>query len=237
MPIPLHPRCHALLPRPRPYYEDAHVSLYCGDCLQLLPLLPLCDALLTDPPYGIGLAKQGTVGTHRTPRSRRRGFNIRRCTQFRPVDWDDDPPPLWLMQMAMSRARWSIVWGGGHIGSMPRATCWLIWDKRNDGMSFGQAEIAWTNLRRSMRMFRWRWNGCLQEDMKRKEKRLHPAQKPVPLLEWCLSFLPGANSVLDPFAGAGSTLVAARRRGMRAIGIERSPHYCEIAARRLAANA
>jgi site-specific DNA-methyltransferase (adenine-specific) len=221
-----------------PVYRDDLVTLYNGDAAALLPLLPPFDVMVTDPPYGIKVAKRGSVGSDPGKNSRRTGWTgCARTTKFKPVEWDDEPPPLWLLQMAISRAKWSIVWGGGHVGGMPRATCWLVWDKRNDGTSFSDGEIAWTNMRRAVRMFRWRWNGALQEDMKRKEKRVHPTQKPVPLMDWCLSFVREAKTVVDPFAGSASTLIAARRRGMRAVGIERDKDYCEIAAARLAEEA
>lgn len=226
---------HRLFP---PIYQDAHVTVYHGDCLQILPLLPRADIMLTDPPYGIGVAPRGTVGSSAKPGHKRSSsWATAKCTTFKPVDWDDAPPSLWLMQMAISRAKQSIIWGGGHIGGMSRATCWLVWDKRNDGMGFSNAEIAWTNLPRAVRMFRWRWSGCRQEDMRRKERRVHPTQKPVPLMEWCLKFTRGAATVLDPFAGSGSTLLAARNLGMRAIGIERDLDYCRIAAARLSDDA
>ena len=99
-------------------------------------------------------------------------------------------------------------------------------------MDFSQAEIAWTNLPRAVRLFRWLWSGCRQEV---KEARFHPTQKPVPLMTWCLGFVPKAQTILDPFAGSGSTLVAAKLAGRRAVGIEMDQDYCQVAADRLRA--
>lgn len=162
---------------------------------------------------------QGTIS------SRRAGSRL-----YKPVTWDSAPPPRWLIDQACEKSRWQIIWGGGHIGGLPRATCWLAWDKKNDGLDFSQAELAWTNLPRAVRLFRWLWSGFRQEQ---KEPRYHPTQKPVPLMTWCLSFVPKARTVIDPFAGSGSTLLAAKLAGLRAVGIDMDLDYCRIAADRL----
>lgn len=218
----------------KPYYQDANCEIYLGDNRVLLPAMPDCDLLLTDPPYGIKVAKHGTIGSQAKRGHKRTGFAASaKLTEFGKVKWDDTIPPRWVLDAAMEKTRWQIIWGGGHMGHMPRATCWLVWDKRNDGVDFSNCEIAWTNLKRAVRIFRWRWNGCLQEDMKNKEKRVHPAQKPVPLMDWCLTMAHTNGTVIDPWMGAGSTLVAAKRAGLKAIGIEREEIYCELAAKRL----
>ena len=201
------------------YYEDDLTTLYHGDCRQVLPWLPDADLLLTDPPYGIGVCPKGTIS------SRRQGSR-----KYKPVTWDAAPPPRWLIDQACEKSKWQIIWGGGHIGGLPRATCWLCWDKKNDGLDFSQMEIAWTNLPRAVRVFRWLWSGCRQEQ---KEVRFHPTQKPVPLMAWCFKFVPKAKTILDPFAGSGSTMVAAKLSGRKCIGIERDLDYCKIAADRL----
>lgn len=204
---------------PRPRWTDGRISLYCGEAAQILPLLPVADLLLTDPPYGIDIAKRGHIGSN--------GRNYGR------KQWDRHVPPLWLMELAISRARQSIIWGGTYIG-LGRATCTLVWDKQNDGRKFSQAELAWTNLQSlATRMFRYDQQWARID----KVTRIHPTQKPVPLLEWCLSKAKGVESVIDPFAGSASTLVACMRLGLRAVGIEREPDYCRDAAKRLEAEA
>lgn len=201
---------------PKPFYKDAFITLYHGSAEQIVPLLPVSDLLLTDPPYGIGIAARGRIGNGKA---------------HTPKNWDAEPPPLWLMQMAVARAKSSIVWGGTYIG-LGRATCSLVRDKCNDGMSFSQAEIAWTNLEsKATRVFRRRVNAALK--VTEREERIHPTQKPVALLAWCLSKVKGCQTVLDPFAGSAATLVAARRAGLQAIGIERDHEYCRLAADRL----
>lgn len=96
-----------------PYYRKNGITIYHGDCRKIAPLLDRCDLLLTDPPYGIGVCPTGTIGDSRRKRARR----IALCTRFKPVTWDDHPPAPWVLQMLISRARWSVLWGGYRKGS------------------------------------------------------------------------------------------------------------------------
>lgn len=109
-----------------------------------------------------------------------------------------------------------------------------MWDKDNGENDFADCELAWTNLPKAVRRFRWRWQGMLQEDMGNKEFRTHPNQKPLALMKWAISQAPqDCKVILDPFMGSGTTLRAAKDLGRRAIGIEREEQYCEDAANRL----
>jgi len=116
---------------------------------------------------------------------------------------------------------------------VPPSRGWLVWDKVNGDNDFADCELAWTNIKTSVRIFRHMWNGMLRQS-ERDVKRVHPTQKPVALMTWCLSFAPESNSIIDPFMGSGTTLRAAKDLGMKAIGIEIEEKYCEIAAKRLA---
>ncbi len=206
------------IPRlPRPAWTNGRVTLYCGDAAQILPLLPPADLLLTDPPYGLNIAARGHVGGGGRAYGRK--------------SWDRQPPPPWLIWMALSRARRGIVWGGTYLG-LGAATCSLVWDKQNDGLKFSQAEIAWTNLpAKGTRLYRY------PQQWARKDKitRTHPTQKPVGLMAWCLAKAKGIRSVIDPFAGSGTTIEAALRSGISAIGIELEPDYADAACARLTA--
>lgn len=215
---------------PDPYYQDDLVTIYHGDCAAIVPLLFTFDLLLADPPYGIGESakkakKRGTTGF----RGKGAGPAARQWESF---EWDQEPPPDWLLRMLISRAHSSIIWGGNYFGLNP-AKCWLVWDKETTG-DFADCELAWTNLNKAVRKFTWRWNGLLQEDMKNKEIRVHPTQKPLPLMHWCLSHVPDAQTVLDPFMGSGTTLLACKQKGIKAVGIEMNEAYCKAAAERLA---
>jgi hypothetical protein len=107
---------------------------------------------------------------------------------------------------------------------------WLVWDKQQTMPSFSDVELAWTNLKGiALKMFRFCGAGLMAVE----KDRWHPTQKPIALLQWCLSFVPEAKTVLDPFMGSGSSLIAAKNRNIAAIGIEIEEKYCEIAAKRL----
>ncbi len=142
------------------------------------------------------------------------------------------PPPFWLFLLMCDKAKNSIFWGGNYFG-LPASSCWLIWDKDNTG-NFADAEMAWTNFNKAVRLKKHRWNGMIQENMKHKEKRVHPTQKPVPIMEWCLSHAPDAKTVCDPFMGSGTTGIACARKGLQFVGIEREEKYFDIACERIA---
>lgn len=210
----------------QPFYDRDGITIYNGDCRQVLPFLDRFDLLLTDPPYGIGEAKANNPSRSVLARSRDYGR----------ADWDDAPPAPWLMTMLASEFDRMILWGGNYYG-LPGSSCWLVWDKDNGANDFADCELAWTNLPKAVRKFRWRWQGMLQEKAgDKKEVRVHPTQKPLALMKWCLGLVPDAKSVLDPFMGSGTTLVAAKQLGLRAVGIEINADYCAAAVERLRQN-
>ncbi len=207
-----------------PYYDEDGITIYNADCKQVLPFLSRVDVLLTDPPYGIDADNRDRIlsrGKLATPRD------------YGESNWDKEPPPRWFLEAAQDTAQVAILWGGNYYG-LPASSCWLVWDKDNGTNDFADCELAWTNMNRAVRKFKWRWNGMIQEQMgDKKENRVHPTQKPLALMRWCLSLVPEAQTVLDPFMGSGTTLVAARLEGRKAIGIEISERYCEAAVKRL----
>lgn len=206
-----------------PFYDRDGITIYNADCRQVLPFLDRFDLLLTDPPYGIGAAKRATFATDRMMTGKKYAVG----------DWDDAPPKRWVIEAAQEVSETAILWGGNYFEGLPPSSCWLVWDKDNSG-NFADCELAWTNMPKAVRKFRWRWNGMLQENAgDKKEHRVHPTQKPLALMKWCCSLLPDAKSVVDPFMGSGTTLVAAKLLGLRAVGIEINREYCEAAVRRL----
>lgn len=206
-----------------PYYQDAAVTLYCGDCREVLPGLELDGAVvLTDPQYGID---------HPTDYASRGRGKLAACTDYPRIHGDNKPfDPAIILTLA----RPSIIWGANHFASrLPDSGGWLVWDKeRPDDLDQATCELAWTNCVKGVRRFRWLWNGMMRAS---KEALVHPTQKPEALMKWCLTlrWVP-SGLVLDPFAGSGTTLRAAKDLGRRAIGIEIEERYCEIAAKRLA---
>ena len=193
----------------KPYFEDEQTTIYNGDCREILPHLGRFDLLLTDPPYGIDV---GSMGMGKGAKASR----------FEPFDWDKEKPD---MQLVIQSCQDWIVWGGNYFG-WAESPCVLIWDKVQE-FSGADFELAATSLNMPSKAFR----------MSRVEAygkgKQHPTQKPVGLMQWCLSFAPDASTVLDPFMGSGTTLLAAKLEGRRAIGIEKNREYCDIAVERL----
>ena len=188
-------------------------TLYLGDCLEILPTLGKVDAVITDPPYGMN-ALDGS----RTARIY--GINRR-------DNWDCKKPDGRVFRSMLSMSKEQIIWGYNYFAAELKATkCFLVWNKPSmvgmKTMAFG--EIAFTNLSAPAKIFT-----CESE----KTNREHPTQKPLPLMQWCLGFLPAAETILDPFMGSGTTGVACANLGRKFIGIEIEPKYFDIACRRI----
>jgi DNA modification methylase len=208
----------------KPYYQDDYVTIYHGDCREILPSLPKVDLVLTDPPYGIGESSK---------KHESRG-KLCKAGGYGQSDWDDEPisQSLWN-DIAFNYSDYSIVWGGNFYNT-PASSCWLVWDKDNGSNDFADCELAWTNIKCAVRKLRYRWNGMLQEPGKPHEKRQHPTQKPLLVMSWAISKSPKSQTILDPFMGSGTTLRAAKDLRRKAIGIEIEEKYCEISAKRMA---
>jgi DNA modification methylase len=189
--------------------------------LEVLPKLEPVDAVVTDPPYGIGEA----AGKNKS-RSK-----LAVSADYGNDSWDNAPVSDELMAMVVAAGHKACIWGGNYYNLGPSPS-WLVWDKENGASDFADCELAWTNYGGAVRMKRHRWNGMLR---KGKEKRLgHPTQKPLAVMVWAIELCPGSpQTILDPFMGSGTTLRAAKDLGRRAIGIELEERYCEMAAQRL----
>lgn len=192
-----------------PYYDDGQITIYHGDCREILPTLEPVDLVLTDPPYGIGINDHQYMKLGKGKKNYMQG------------SWDErqDVRPL------LSAARYVCIWGGNYYADqLPPTNDWLCWHKLNDGRSFSEFELAWTNFGKNARHFQRHWSG---------EEKNHPTQKPLVLMRWCISLAPQAETILDPFGGSGTTARAALDMGRRCILIEREERYCEIAVSRL----
>lgn len=211
-------------------YVAEGVTLYLGDCREILPNLPEVDAVVTDPPYGISYRSNHN--------SSRRGVWAKwvRSENLPGIVGDDAPlDPQPLLDLAVP----TIIFGGNYCADrLPPSRCWLIWDKR-DGISpnnQADCEMAWTNLDKPARLLRHMWSGLLragEENVSRGEK-LHPHQKPAAVMRACIQYLPDdARTILDPYMGSGTTGVAAVQLGRKFVGIEIEPQYFDIACRRI----
>jgi site-specific DNA-methyltransferase (adenine-specific)/modification methylase len=204
-------------------------TLYLADCREILPTIGKVDAVVTDPPYGIG--EHG--GKRRFgPASAAKGFNAHK--EYEQLNWDASAPATETFDALFASAPLQIIWGANHFISKMALDSpgWLVWHKKGaDKSDFADCELAWTNAVGTVRYFRHDWVGfgAINSGVKRE----HPTQKPLPLMEWCISLVGEARTVLDPFMGSGTTGVAAVKAGRGFIGIEREPSYFEIACRRI----
>jgi DNA modification methylase len=227
----------------KPYYEDEHATIYLADWHDVaaeLRQLPI-DAVVSDPPYGIGADSQmqKQAQYEKASGSGGRAFGGKKgignaLTQKRDygaTDWDQETPSEEDFRNLLKLSSQHIFWGGNYFGLPPTAG-WLVWDKVNGANGFADCELAWTDLPMAVRMIKHEWNGMLR---KNKEEREHPTQKPLDVMRWCLKFLAeDTRMVCDPYMGSGTTLRAAKDLGIRSVGVEREEKYCEIAVGRLA---
>jgi site-specific DNA-methyltransferase (adenine-specific) len=202
-------------------------TLYLGDCMEVMPTLDKVDAVVTDPPYGIGYT--GIKGNNS---SLMRGTKKR--TDFNYIIGDDkDFDPSFFLGF-----KHVIMWGANHYAyNLPRGR-FLVWNKLGDyepfGDNFSDVEIAWQNKRGADKIFSLLWKGVKQGEKIDNGKRYHPTMKPIGLMKWCITHLPDdTNTILDPFMGSGSTGVAAVQMGREFIGIELDEDYFEIACKRI----
>lgn len=181
-------------------------TLYLGDCMEVMPALGKVDAVVTDPPYGIGIASNPVRQRHVSK------------------DWDAEPIGDAHLKYIRSISSEQIIWGGNYF-VLPPSRGFLIWDKMQpENFSLAMCEQAWWSRDANAKIFSKRVLGYDKQ---------HPTQKPVALMQWCLGFLPDAHTILDPFMGSGTTGVACIKTGRAFIGIELDPDYFEIACNRI----
>jgi site-specific DNA-methyltransferase (adenine-specific) len=186
------------------------IDLRLGDCLEVMQTIPdkSIDLVLTDPPYGIGIAKNP--------------FR----QKFEKKQWDNFIPTKQYFDEIFRISKNQVIWGGNYFTEhLPPSRCFYIWDKvQPEKFSSAMVEMAWVSKQSPAKMFRQRVTAF---------KKHHPTTKPINLMEWCLSFFPDSKTVLDPFMGSGSTGVACKHLGIKFIGIEKDQEYYEIAKNRL----
>jgi site-specific DNA-methyltransferase (adenine-specific)/modification methylase len=201
-----------------------NATLYHGDSLQVLPILDCLQVmhLVTDPPYGINIAKKGKIGGN----TGGKGTWIK---EYVPVTWDNVTADE-VIALALRLTDRAVIFGGNYY-QLPRSRCWLVWDKETTG-HFADCELAWTNLDKTVKRIRHLWNGLARAG--NEPRGDHPSQKPLGVMKWCIGHLPvDANIILDPFMGSGTTGVAAVQMGRKFIGIERDERYFDIAVKRI----
>ena len=191
------------------------VTLYLGDCRDILPTLGKVDAVVTDPPYGIAAAWKGGKG---------HGWGKARAESKVRNEWDAAAPDGSLFDSLRSISDEQIIWGGNYF-DLPPSRSWLVWNKPERNFSLSEAELAWTNRDNVVRVIDYPRSDVGRE---------HPTQKPVEVMRWSISKTKG-QTVLDPFMGSGTTGVACVQLGRKFIGIELEPRYFDIAVKRISA--
>ena len=195
------------------------------DCMEYLATCEdnAFELAIVDPPYGIGEcgATNHTRGKLAKPK------------KYKPFAGGDKSAPSKEYFAELERvSRNQILWGANHYRAR-NSSCWIVWDKLNSG-DFADAELAYTSFKTAVRVFRFRWNGMLQGDMKNKEERIHPTQKPVKLYEWLLmNYAKEGDRILDTHLGSGSIAVACHNLGFDLVGCELDPDYYAAACQRL----
>ena len=200
-------------------------ELWHGDCREILPTLPGCDLILTDPPYGIGC--DATIHATKPDRPSTWAKN----KKYENLGWDTERPEQWVLLMMLAKGKDCIFWGGNYFAdALPPARAWLFWDKMFENTTnFSHGELAWTSLPGQLRKF----TISSKAETRGGQDREHPTQKPVALIDWALSFAPAAQTICDPYMGSGTTGVAAVKMGKAFVGIERERQYFDVACRRI----
>lgn len=179
------------------------------------------DLAIVDCPYGIG--EDGIKNHSRN--------NLTKATKYTPKNWDKQPPTKEYFQELMRISHNQIIWGANHfISRIPfDSPCWIVWDKNNSG-DFADCELAWASFNKAVRKFTFTWNGMLQGNMKRKEKRIHPTQKPKALYNWLLkNYAKKGQRIIDTHLGSGSSAISAHYFGCDFVGIEIDKDYFDAA--------
>lgn len=211
-------------------------QIYLGDCIDYLKTLPdkSVDFVITDPPYGIGINKMNFVKSGAV----KVGGAYRNDYTDHPTDWDENGLTEEYFKEIKRVSKQQIIFGANHFASvLPDSRCWIVWDKRTQSKynnDFADCELAWTSMDKPSRIIRFLWSGMLQHDMKNKEKRYHPTQKPIKVMQEIIEmFTEKGQTILDPFMGVGSTCIACKQSGRNFIGIEKEEKYFKIAQKRL----
>ncbi len=202
---------------------------YNMDCMKGLAEFPdkFFDLAIIDPPYGI------KVDTYGGKKGRSR---LAIAKDYEPFAGDDlKPPDEEYFRELFRVSKNQIIFGANHfISKMPYdSPCWIVWDKNNGNNDFADCELAWTSFKTAVRKYKYTWQGMIQENMKNKEYRIHPTQKPVALYEWILTtFAAAGDTILDTHVGSASSLIACRNTGHKFVGFELSEHYFNLSQER-----
>jgi len=203
-------------------------EVYNMDCMELMARYPdkYFSLAVCDPPYGIG--EDGLKNHSRGTKAP--------AKKYTPKDWDSKPPEKEYFIELLRVSKNVILWGANHfIENIPNAnsSSWIVWDKQNGENDFADCELAWTNHKSAVRKYVFRWSGMLQGDMKNKEHRIHPTQKPVKLYDWIFhNYAKPGDKILDTHLGSGSSRIAAYKAKLDFVGCELDKDYFQAQEKR-----
>ena len=213
-------------------YELTGNHAYNVNCMELMREVPdkYFDLCVCDPPYG------GVTGGYvRDPLS---VGKMAKATEYNFSLWKQKPPTRSWFEELRRVSKNQIIWGGNHLSTVicTNSPCWIVWDKENGDTDYSDCELAWTSFDTALRKFTFRWSGMLQGDMKNKENRIHPTQKPVALYTWIFTnYAKKGDKILDTHLGSGSSRIAAYELGLDFIGCEIDSEYFSKEEERFAA--
>jgi site-specific DNA-methyltransferase (adenine-specific) len=196
-----------------------NATLYLGDCMDILPTLPKVDAVITDPPFGVGNFVQ-TTGNIRG----------RGDLSGKTVDWNESPPSVEFFALIKQKSKHRIIWGANFFNCFEEKGGAIIWDKAQPMPNFSKCDIASCTHFQKTEIVRIPWTNF---DVARFAETSHPCERPVALYRWCIDYLPSIQTVMDPFLGSGSCAVAAMQTGKAFVGIERDEKYFDAACKRI----
>jgi len=213
-----------------------NITLYNDDCMNVMKTFKdkQFDLAIVDPPYGIGASADSRVGGSYTVNM----GGVKRkvaAKSYTPKDWDFKKPTIEYWQELKRVSKNQIVWGGNYfVENLTDSSCWVVWNKRNGENNNADCELAWTSFKTAVRMFDWKWNGMLQQNMKNKEERIHPTQKPVQLYKWLLqNYAKEGDTILDTHFGSLSIGIACHDLKFDLTAIELDKDYYEAGKKRL----
>ena len=205
-----------------------NITLINGDCMDFMRTQSdkSFDLSIVDPPYGIG--EDGSKNYSRG--------NLAKSKKYKPYCNGDKKPSKEYFEQLFRVSKNQIIWGANHFieNFAKNSPAWIIWDKQNGATDFADCELAYSSFKKAARMFTFRWAGMLQGNMKHKEQRIHPNQKPVELYKWLLmEYAKEGNKILDTHLGSGSICLACHDYGFEMTGIELDADYYDGARKRL----
>jgi site-specific DNA-methyltransferase (adenine-specific) len=206
-------------------------TLHRMDCMEYMRTLPdkAFELAIVDPPYGINAAELfgGEI--------RKSGNGCAMKSAFENKDWDASIPEHEYFEQLDRVSKNRIIWGGNYMTNhLPPSMGWIVWDKDNGTTKFSDCELAFSSFDIALRKFKHTWNGMIQGDMKNKEARIHPTQKPVKLYEWLLTnYAKPGDRILDTHLGSGSSAIACNNLGFEMVGCELDKDYYDAACKRI----